>query len=109
MLDEDFNLKLIDFGMTESIFDNNHGWKGTEAYMAPKLLLKQGSDITKDDVYACGMILFIMATQIPPCRSSRYNDPYYKYISENRPSDFWKVHDKLRIQLNLPPVSTELK
>lgn len=96
MLDEDFNMKLIDFGMTESIFNKNHAWKGTQAYMSQKLLYKQSSDIIKDDVYACGLILFIMVTQIPPCRSSRVDDPYYKYISENRLAQFWVVHDKIR-------------
>ena len=35
MLDNEYNLKLIDFGMTESIYKNRHDWKGTEAYMSP--------------------------------------------------------------------------
>ena len=65
MLDEEFNLKLIDFGMTETIFQQGHEWKGTEIYMSPALLKQTDTDVQKDDVFACGIILHSMATGIP--------------------------------------------
>ena len=49
--------------------------------MAPRLLSHQQSDTIKDDVYACGMMLFIMVSAIPPCLMAKSDDPYYKYIS----------------------------
>ena len=91
MLDEDFNIKLIDFGMTDSI-DGDHSWKGTRAYMSPFALLGEVTDITKDDVYTCGVMLFIMVNGTPPCEEATSTDHYYKYIYYNFINKFWKKH-----------------
>jgi len=77
MMSEDFTLKLIDFGFTAKSHEKDHEWCGTEAYMSPKLLVKDKTNILRDDVFATGMILFIMVSGIPPFRKAKKSDPHY--------------------------------
>jgi serine/threonine protein kinase len=59
--EEDFEIKLIDFGLAESIHRKNPVYKrcGTPGYVAPEILNDLEYD-TKCDVFSAGIILFIM-------------------------------------------------
>lgn len=93
MLDSEFNLKLADFGFS-STKALNETRKGTDSYMAPEIHMKQKYSGQTVDLFAAGIILFIMVTQHPPFAMATPKDPHYKTISANRVDLFWKLHSR---------------
>ena len=110
MLDEKFNLKLVDFGFSTCVFGKDgQGFLsttlGTPSYMAPEIHEKRAYTGMAVDVYASGVILFILISGHPPCRRGILGDYHYKMFCHSRDS-FWKVQGK-----NKPPnfYSSEFK
>ncbi|CAI2368000.1 unnamed protein product [Moneuplotes crassus] len=93
MLDNEFNLKLADFGFSSNQA-KNESRKGTDNYMAPEIHLGQKYSGQCVDLFAAGIILFIMVAQHPPFNKASPKDPHYKTISANRPDLFWKLHSR---------------
>lgn len=60
--------------------------------MAPEILEKQPYQGQVVDLFACGVILFIMLTQHPPFQMANCDDMYYKLLATNRSDLFWKAH-----------------
>ncbi|XP_047310886.1 CBL-interacting protein kinase 18-like [Impatiens glandulifera] len=65
LLDEDDNLKVIDFGLSalaESKHQDGlfHTMCGTPAYVAPEVIYRKGYDGGKADIWSCGIILFVL-------------------------------------------------
>ena len=46
------------------------------------------------DLFATGIILFIMFTQHPPFTRAEPADPFYRLLCANRADLFWKAHSK---------------
>lgn len=67
---------------------------GTESYMAPEIHLKQPYDGAQVDLFACGVILFIMFTQHPPFSKATPDDAFYKCLMTGKFDTFWKAHAK---------------
>jgi len=66
LLDKDFNLKLTDFGFSTCLSRGElHTRLGTEGYMAPEIRTKN-YDGKKIDMFAAGIILFILYSGSPP-------------------------------------------
>ncbi len=93
MLDTDFNLKLADFGFSSNKAVNESR-KGTDNYMAPEIHMGQKYSGQCVDLFAAGIILFIMVAQHPPFNKASPKDPHYKTISANRLDLFWKLHSR---------------
>lgn len=93
MLDSEFNLKLADFGFS-STKAQNETRRGTDSYMAPEIHMRQKYSGQTVDLFAAGIILFIMVTQHPPFAMATPKDPHYKTISANRVDLFWKLHSR---------------
>ena len=93
MLDEEHNLKLADFGFS-STQALNETKRGTDGYMAPEIYKGNTYSGQTVDLFATGIILFIMVAQHPPFADASAKDPHYKLISTNRTDVFWKVHCK---------------
>lgn len=105
LLDDEFQLKLSDFGFAAPINGKDgsghlHTYKGTYRYMAPEIHAAPGYSGEKVDVFACGVLLFIMAVGIAPFRSAKVSDPNYVMLQGNQKlfwSDLAAVDKKLEL------------
>lgn len=100
LLARDFNLKLADFGFSCLAKGKDgsgvlHTKLGTEGYMAPEIATKN-YDGMKVDIFAAGVILFIMYAGNPPFEKAVPNDPYYRLIKDKNYDTFWKAHSRKR-------------
>lgn len=99
LLDKDYNVKIIDFGFaTELEGREKDGYcrsmVGTTSYMAPEILNKQSYQGHVVDIFALGVILFILYAQHPPFSLASTSDSFYKLIATNRADLFWKMHSQ---------------
>ncbi|KAF5803096.1 putative protein kinase CAMK-CAMKL-CHK1 family [Helianthus annuus] len=87
LLDENWNLKVTDFGLSvvthrsRSPSDTDglvHTMCGTPAYVAPEILAKKGYDGAKVDIWACGVILYVLSTGYLPFNESNVVLMYLK-------------------------------
>lgn len=79
VLDSEFNAKVCDLGFATKKSKCNT-FKGTEEYMAPEIILKNGYNGKSADVFALGVLLFSMVTGKLPFLRAEQNDPRYKLI-----------------------------
>jgi serine/threonine protein kinase len=99
MLDNEYKLKLLDFGFSScKIGKTGDGllstYLGTPTYMAPEIHAGMAYKGEAVDVFASGVLLFIMLTGRPPFKNAKPSDPYYKYISQGANDKFWMIHSK---------------
>lgn len=45
------------------------------------------------DIFACGVLLFMMVVRSSPFLSSNYNDVYYSRLIKKDKSSFWKIFE----------------
>lgn len=109
LLDSQFNLKVVDFGFATRMQPNKQQKTrlGTEKYMAPELLYHRPYDGKKVDVFAAGVILFVLYSGHPPFNQATEHDPYYKtFVKAN--DKFWDFHSKQNQKRNYSPEFKEL-
>lgn len=99
MLDKEFNVKVADFGFAAPTAGRDgsgylHTKLGTLAYMAPEIIQEQPYSGASVDLFALGIILFILYTGHPPFNQANPTDSHYKLIVTNRADLFWKYHSK---------------
>ena len=103
LFDANFNVKIADFGFAAPLEGNDGSGKqrtylGTPFYMAPEIHEKKSYDGERVDVFALGIILFIMMAQNPPFRvADKRADKLYQFMSMGKEKFFWKLHGR-----NLP-------
>eukprot|EP00826_Nyctotherus_ovalis_P017021 TRINITY_DN14973_c0_g1_i1.p1 TRINITY_DN14973_c0_g1~~TRINITY_DN14973_c0_g1_i1.p1 ORF type:complete len:390 (-),score=95.69 TRINITY_DN14973_c0_g1_i1:314-1483(-) len=93
LLDSDYRLKLADFGFATPLQGKDgsgalHTAKGTEGYMAPEILAGQPYSGIETDLFATGVLLFIMIAQHPPFRKASHRDGFYKLFCQHNDM-FW--------------------
>jgi len=110
LLNKHFVLKITDFGLAK-IFDPEKRSKvmettcvGTKGYQAPELLLKR-KYTEKCDIFAAGVILFIMLTGYPPFEEATATDSWYRKICQKKFNSFWDKHR----DCGVPADDSELK
>lgn len=109
LLDSKFNLKVVDFGFATVMQPNklNKTRLGTEKYMAPELLYHKPYEGRKVDVFAAGVILFVLYSGHPPFNQATEHDPYYKtFVKSNE--KFWDFHAKQNQKRHYSPEFKEL-
>lgn len=94
MVDDKYNLKIIDFDTsTAKCGEDNCGllnsYVGTKQYMAPEMLTNQFYSGEKVDMFALGTLLFMMVTGSAPFIEARPKDIRYKYIYRRKYAEFW--------------------
>lgn len=107
LLDSQYALKLTDFGFATELTSNEgmlHTYKGTTGYMAPEIHIGQHYSGQKADLFAAGVLLFILVTQHPPFKKAVSQDAFYRtFCYENQ--KFWEG-----VTMNKPGAfSTELR
>jgi serine/threonine protein kinase len=98
LFDAAFNLKLADFGFAILLSGRDgtgvlHTRLGTESYMAPELHMRRSYTGESVDLFAAGIILFIMLSQNPPFSKADPSDPYYRLLHTGD-ERFWAMHSR---------------
>jgi len=93
-------LKLADFGFAHLFAPSARTMFtecGTPGYMAPEMFRTnnmQGYDATKCDVWACGVVLFIMLAGFPPFQKPSDDDWWFNKLNHNKHALFWQAHSR---------------
>ena len=95
LFDNEWNIKLADFGFaTLSSGREGNGLcqtnLGTAGYKAPEIYAGVPYNGQEVDLFAAGVILFIMLNHNPPFTEADPRNPYYKRLYQN-PQAFWKA------------------
>lgn len=99
LIDDMYNIKIADFGFAAPLAgrDGQGLLKtklGTESYMSPELHERKHYSGSQADIFAIGIILFIMHTGHPPFAKAMPTDQHYKWFHKNQSSSFWKMHGR---------------
>jgi len=99
LIDENFQIKLADFGFARSFDDNNKEKMttrlGTEYYIAPEMRRYDPYSGMKIDMFSCGVVLFLLVFGRPPFRQASSIDPLYRYFSDDQPQNFWEKTERV--------------
>ena len=95
MLDKNFNMKLIDFGFASQKNINSLTLKcGTLQYMAPEILEEESYQGDKADLFAVGVILFMIVSGRPPYVSkASEEDLYFSQLVRGNSQAFFELHE----------------
>ena len=96
MVDKLFTLKIVDFGFSTTINQAEekclYDKLGSPSYMAPELHYNDSYKGQSVDIFAAGVILFMLAVGKEPFKEAKKNDPFYRAIATGRTDLFWKHH-----------------
>lgn len=94
-MDKDFQLKIADFGFAHTMKSSKlYTECGTTGYMAPEMFntKRKGYDGELTDVWACGVILFIMKAGFPPYQKPARTDWWFDKLMKKKYDRFWMAH-----------------
>ena len=98
LLDDNFVLKLADFGFAAPTMGRDgSGYLntklGTLNYMAPEIHNKESYEGVYVDIFAAGIILFIIYTGVFPFEKASRTDTFYRALIE-KPDNFWEKQEQ---------------
>ena len=98
LFDNAFKLKVSDFGLSREAKGDKGDFKlksrvGTEGYKSPEMELGNYTGL-QADIFATGIILFIMFNGTPPFLSTKPHDRIYKLIRDKNFQKFWALHER---------------
>uniref|UniRef100_A0A0A9H7D0 non-specific serine/threonine protein kinase n=1 Tax=Arundo donax TaxID=35708 RepID=A0A0A9H7D0_ARUDO len=102
LLDENRNLKISDFGLSalpECKRQDGllHTSCGTPAYVAPEVINRKGYDGAKADIWACGVILYVLLAGYLPFQEKNLMDMYKKICKAELKWPSWFSSDVRRL------------
>ena len=112
LLDEHFNLKLLDFGSAAEDMRHRDEWLATPTYWSPEQHafgsgFWSSVDPDKADMFAFGAMIHIALTCTPPFGEASSRCPYWSALSSSSgPSRFWKYMKMNGV--NLPEFAKEM-
>jgi serine/threonine protein kinase len=95
LFDETFTLKLCDFGLAAVQLPQHvnktklSNAEGTQLYMAPEITSGTPFHGPPLDMWASGVVLYIMLTGYPPFECAEAGDPWYDHLMNNDMARFW--------------------
>eukprot|EP01015_Nassula_variabilis_P019918 TRINITY_DN3417_c0_g1_i5.p2 TRINITY_DN3417_c0_g1~~TRINITY_DN3417_c0_g1_i5.p2 ORF type:complete len:263 (-),score=69.55 TRINITY_DN3417_c0_g1_i5:16-804(-) len=97
LLNDKLDLKIADFGFATPLNGTEgqgqlRGVLGTKVYMAPEINLRKPYNGTQTDLFACGVVLFMMVVGRMPFLQASTQDAYYKLIYNQKYDEFWQKH-----------------
>jgi len=111
ILDNNFNLKLCDYGIQNAIINSSPKLKWVKdvyqknTSLSPEIIKLIGAT-EKSDIFNLGVILFSMVIGFRPFKEMNpLSDIFYKLIQEKNPKKYWQIIEK-NAKIN---VSQELK
>lgn len=112
LLDENYNLKIADFGLSTTVESSYGGGVmytrvGTERYMPPEMLEKNAYIGICADLFAAGVILFVLVMgMMPTHKSAESNDYLYRYFRKKEYEEYWTLVANI-LNLDLGSLSEE--
>jgi len=99
MLSESNETKIVDFGFAIPSAGNSgtgvtHSYKGTPGYMAPEIINGQAYQPNVVDLFALGVILFVMRSCGIPFKQAKTIDRHYRKLIEHDSDGFWRDHEQ---------------
>ncbi|KAL7694467.1 putative calcium/calmodulin-dependent/calcium-dependent protein kinase [Plasmopara halstedii] len=98
LLDENFTLKIADFGLSGLRKDINDAVTelytqcGTRGYMSPEVLSCMPYEGEPADVWSAGVVLFIMLAGFPPFEIATHQDWWFRACAAQQYEAFWSAH-----------------
>lgn len=94
MIDDDLNLKLLDFGLaSQKNFNHLHEKVGTDLFMAPEIHEDKTYCGTEVDLFSLGVIVFqIVCGKSPFLAAATETDLYYSQFVTGQTSNFFDLH-----------------
>lgn len=80
LIDHNQNIKIIDFGFS-TCFPNEKKFRlfcGTPSYMSPEIVQKQESHGPPSDIWAAGVVLYVLTTGTFPFKANHSSELYQK-------------------------------
>ena len=93
LLDSHNTLKLADFGFS-SQKPINESFKGSQYYICPEIIKGIEYSGQSADIFAAGVVLFIMVAKHPPFTLATIKNANYNMLVTNKNMQFWKCHGK---------------
>ncbi len=102
LLGEDFNLKITDFDLSQSLKEKKLESQGTVCYRAPEVKESKCTDFVKADIYSLGIVLFIFRSGgIPPHLEETNSQKVNLYeLMYDDPKKFWQTHNSYKSKKN---------
>ncbi|CAK85730.1 unnamed protein product (macronuclear) [Paramecium tetraurelia] len=96
----DYNLKLCDFGFARVCNEPLRPPGGTPGYTAPEMYVTPQVNLFKCDVFALGVVLFIVVMGFPPFQNNDPNvkDGWWGLIQNKQFDIFWSKCESFRQQ-----------
>ena len=96
MIDNNYNIRLIDFGLSENV-DITSNLDSTHHYRPPEILEELPKiRNSKVDIWCLGVILFSLLFNYFPFTGNLYDKAFY-LIKNNLYDEFWEFHTELKI------------
>ena len=90
VISDSFELKLIDFNLT--FHSNESKYLGSERYLPPEARSNRPASY-KSDLFALGVVLFIISFGSPPFNKASEDDAFYCLLKTN-PKGFWNYFER---------------
>lgn len=91
LIDENGHTKLTDFGLSKEASNNSYSLNGTTEYMSPEMITQSEYGV-EIDIWALGILLYEMLTNVTPFYSQNRNKMMENIINSN--PDLLSIHDK---------------
>ena len=90
LVDDELNLKVADFGFsTVKDIDHLKSYRGTMTYMAPEIMMGKVYNGKQTDIFAVGVILFIIVLGIFPFQKATSDDYFYRMLVKKDYDTYW--------------------